>query len=226
MIAGNPLDRSDKGTIETNARSFACLNYNAPGTPQTPNFPTTNCPDGLRAQVYFPSCWDGVNLDSPDHKSHVAYPTQDYDNGPCPATHPVRIISIFIEVNWHTEQFGAMWYGDQQPFVFSFGDPTGYGLHGDFVSNMVSSSFWNSVTNVICSHLSLTAGTLTFSKTPSTLAMTEAVISPSVSRLPSSPIMLPTAAFSSARLTSRSTVGSMPSQAATQSSLAQMMLNL
>ena len=22
----------------------------------------------------FPQCWDGVNLDSPDHKSHMAYP--------------------------------------------------------------------------------------------------------------------------------------------------------
>ncbi|GLI75920.1 hypothetical protein PoHVEF18_004186 [Penicillium ochrochloron] len=134
MIAGSPFDRSDKGTIETHARSFACLNYNAPGTPQTYGFPTTKCPNGIRAQVYFPSCWDGVNLDSPDHKSHVAYPTQEYDNGPCPATHPVRIISIFIEVTWHTEQFDDMWYGDSQPFVFSFGDPTGYGIHGDFLN--------------------------------------------------------------------------------------------
>ena len=25
----------------------------------------------LRAEVFFPSCWDGVNLDSSDHKSHV-----------------------------------------------------------------------------------------------------------------------------------------------------------
>src|SRR5690349_3007618 len=24
--------------------------------------------------VVFPQCWDGVNLDSPDHKSHMAYP--------------------------------------------------------------------------------------------------------------------------------------------------------
>ncbi|KAF4272369.1 hypothetical protein CNMCM8812_008790 [Aspergillus fumigatus] len=134
MVAGSPFDRSDKGDIATAARSFACLNYNGPGTPQTHGFPTTHCPNGLRAQVYFPSCWDGVNLDSPDHRSHVAYPTQSYDNGPCPASHPVRIISIFLEVTWHTERFGDMWYGNQQPFVFSFGDPTGYGLHADFLN--------------------------------------------------------------------------------------------
>jgi hypothetical protein len=184
MIAGNPFDRSDKVTIETQARNFACLNYNAPGTPQTTNFPTTNCPNGIRAQVYFPSCWDGVNLDSPDHKSHVAYPTQAYDNGPCPATHPVRIISIFIEITWHTEQFGDMWYGDHQPFVFSFGDPTGYGLHADFVSSQASGPM-NAVTDISFQY-SLTAGMSTFSKMRSTLAMTEAVISPSVSPSPCS----------------------------------------
>jgi hypothetical protein len=51
-------------------------------------------------------CWDGVNLDSPDHKSHVAYPT----NGPalfsgtgtggaCPSTHPVKIPQVMLEVH-------------------------------------------------------------------------------------------------------------------------------
>ncbi|KAL1953046.1 hypothetical protein VTO42DRAFT_3739 [Malbranchea cinnamomea] len=134
MVAGNPLDRQYKDTIEADARSFACLNYEGPATPQTDAFPKINCPNGLRTQVFFPSCWDGVNLDSPDHKSHVVYPNTTYDSGPCPESHPVRIISIFIEVTWHTELFADMWYGDDQPFVLSSGDPTGYGLHADFVN--------------------------------------------------------------------------------------------
>ena len=29
--------------------------------------------DRLSFHVRFPSCWDGVNVDSPDHKSHVRY---------------------------------------------------------------------------------------------------------------------------------------------------------
>ncbi len=28
---------------------------------------------GLALHVQFPNCWDGVNLDSPDHQSHMAY---------------------------------------------------------------------------------------------------------------------------------------------------------
>jgi hypothetical protein len=50
-------------------------------------------------------CWDGKNLDSPDHKSHVAYPsngpatfTGSSTGGNCPATHPVKIPQIMLEV--------------------------------------------------------------------------------------------------------------------------------
>jgi len=32
--------------------------------------------------------------------------------------------------------FADDWYGNSQPFVFSNGDPTGYGFHGDFVSRL------------------------------------------------------------------------------------------
>ena len=32
-----------------------------------------NCDGGLRMEVMFPQCWDGVNIDSPDHKSHVQF---------------------------------------------------------------------------------------------------------------------------------------------------------
>ena len=57
------------------------------GPSQTPPV----CPDGrgqsLRLHVNFPSCWDGRNLDSADHKSHMAYPTGRV----CPADHPVAV---------------------------------------------------------------------------------------------------------------------------------------
>jgi hypothetical protein len=98
--------------------------------PQTPGFANTHCPDGLRAQVFFPSCWDGVNLDSSDHKSHMAYP-DEIDNGSCPPTHPHHLVSIFFEVLFSVRQFNALNGGR---FVLSNGDPTGYGLHGDFMN--------------------------------------------------------------------------------------------
>ncbi|KAL2798642.1 hypothetical protein BJX66DRAFT_36175 [Aspergillus keveii] len=134
MLAGNPLDREYKDTREAEARSYACLDYTGGAKPETNGLPNYNCPNGLRSQVFFPSCWDGKNYDSPDHKSHMAYPIEAYNSGTCPDSHPVKIVSIFIEVIWHTEFFADMWYGDSHPFVFSNGDPTGYGFHGDFVN--------------------------------------------------------------------------------------------
>lgn len=102
MIAGDPFIRSETGKDEApgNAVSFVCLNY-AEGSSRHLSIPNKNCPEGLRAQVFFPSCWDGVNVDSPDHKSHMSYPIGNYDNGRCPSSHPVRLISIFYECVSH-----------------------------------------------------------------------------------------------------------------------------
>ena len=87
---------------------------------------------------YSTRCWDGKNLDSPDHASHVAYPTSGTfeSGGPCPSTHPVKIPQLFYEVIWDTTKFNnaADWPTDgSQPFVWSYGDATGYGTHGDYV---------------------------------------------------------------------------------------------
>lgn len=132
MIAGNPFQRNYTGTFAAQAISFACLDYNGPATPYTNGFPDRNCPDGLRVQVYFPSCWDGVNLDSPDHSSHMSYPADTaYNNGRCPSTHPVHLISIFYEVIYQTDNYANEWNGNQHPFVLAQGDNTGYGFHGD-----------------------------------------------------------------------------------------------
>lgn len=134
MLAGDPSKRSGGDDFASQAISYACLDYNGPARKETNGFPNYNCANGLRAQVFFPACWDGENLDSPDHKSHVAYPIDNYNSGRCPSSHPVPLVSIFYEVLWDTGKFADKWYGNEQPFVWSNGDPTGYGYHGDFVN--------------------------------------------------------------------------------------------
>ena len=114
----------------TKTNAYFSINFNGPPTPQTPGFANTNCPDGLRAQIFFPGCWDGVNLDSSDHKSHMAYP-DGIDNGQCPSSHPHHLISIFFEVWFGVSEFNNL--NDGGRFVLANGDPTGYGLHGDFM---------------------------------------------------------------------------------------------
>ena len=135
MLSGDASARSyDNSTLTyLNSRpvadrtSFACIDYNHP-SPETPSMTNTNCPDGLRAQIQFQSCWDGVNAYLPN-SAHVAYMSQ-IDNGVCPPTHPVPLPHLFFEVYYSVAQFS----GVDGKFVFANGDETEYSFHGDFMS--------------------------------------------------------------------------------------------
>lgn len=145
MLVGAPERRKDEKDHEARSLSFRCWEKNwggeqgAPGAGKDTKFlPNRPCPGGIRANHFFPTCWDGVNLDSPDHKSHVSFTASGSfeSGGPCPASHPVKIPQILYEVAWDTTPFNDPndWPEDgSQPFVFSMGDGTGYGTHGDYV---------------------------------------------------------------------------------------------
>ena len=79
-------------------------------------------------------CWNGKDLDSTDHKSHMSYPIQAPDGGDCPAGFPVRIPGIFYEINFDVDPKNWPHGTGTNPFRWSCGDPTGYGLHGDFLN--------------------------------------------------------------------------------------------
>ncbi|KAF9055516.1 hypothetical protein BDZ89DRAFT_1125250 [Hymenopellis radicata] len=96
----------------------------------------TLCSHGLTGVIDFPSCWDGVNLDSENHFSHTAYPSKGPDSGICddPA-YPITFPRVVLQVDWMIAPFAAI--RDQamfpsQPYVLSNGDPTGYSYHADF----------------------------------------------------------------------------------------------
>lgn len=63
-------------------------------------FPMESCAE-LEVSMAFPSCWDGVNIDSEDHMSHVSYDIEGgrFD-GDCPETHPVKLpeIQLFFRI--------------------------------------------------------------------------------------------------------------------------------
>jgi len=132
MVAGYPARRNfTAGYVPDTAVSYACLGDQPHA--ETPGFPTDKffCRNGLRAQIFFPMCWNGRDLDSPDHRTHMSYATT-YNNGNCPATHPVRIPGVFFEAFYSVDKFP---HGTgKNPFVWANGDPTGYGFHGDFLS--------------------------------------------------------------------------------------------
>ncbi|KAF2703049.1 hypothetical protein K504DRAFT_508453 [Pleomassaria siparia CBS 279.74] len=154
MISGDVRNRNFSGPVPDPERSlwtakdksqfnlgqkalgFNCMNYAKPPEPSISRhflpdkaYLDANCADGIRTEIFFPSCWNGKDNDSPDHKSHMAYPDL-MNTGTCPPGFETRVPSLFFETIWDTSVFTGV---DGQ-FMFSNGDPTGYGYHGDFVT--------------------------------------------------------------------------------------------
>jgi hypothetical protein len=138
MVVGNPGARTKAEADRYPQLTYTCLETMNTRFPETKDFPKKACPAGIMANIRFPTCWDGKNLDTPDHMSHMAYPSSGtFENqGPCPATHPVRVSQVLFETIFETKAFNNRndWPADgSQPFVWSFGDQTGFGTHGDYL---------------------------------------------------------------------------------------------
>jgi Domain of unknown function (DUF1996) len=108
-------------TSNLRVAGFAC----GKGTPTSP-VPLDCGNERLKGVVIFPSCWDGVHLDSPDHRSHMAYPR----GKGCPSTHPVSLPKLVVHV------------------VYGISNGAGYGLSSDAMMGTSSgrsmhADFWN-----------------------------------------------------------------------------------
>lgn len=118
MIAGvnDTEQKSRPGATECgdNAPVTPCLRPDGDCTTTGSHFfPAKPCHE-MEAFMHFPSCWDGVNLDSPDHSSHVAYTNDTLVTGTCPPGFPVKIpqIALFFRIKpyvggWHVFSTGT-----------------------------------------------------------------------------------------------------------------------
>ncbi|KAL7423501.1 hypothetical protein Q5752_001081 [Cryptotrichosporon argae] len=133
MYGGNPYNKAKATGI-----SIGCLLADKTsfwnGTAEGFNFPV-ECPGGIKAEVYFPQCWDGVNLFKTD-MSHMSYPVNTDDlgrDGACPWSHPVRLPTILIEAVFYPSEI-APGVAVEDHLIWANGDTTGWGWHSDFVN--------------------------------------------------------------------------------------------
>jgi hypothetical protein len=88
MVAGNSKATTKQSTSVV---SWGCGRAST-GTAAVP----TCASNTLVLHVYFPDCWNGHDLDSADHKSHMAYT----HNGACPKGYPVLLPKLTEDVQY------------------------------------------------------------------------------------------------------------------------------
>ncbi len=149
MIAGNKNNVGGVQMInELEVAVWGCENAN-----RTNNGAIASCPVGDIATltISFPQCWDGVNLDSPDHKSHMAYPV--YRNPPqrstCPSTHPVMLPIISEIFHWKVASGMDTNYWRLTSDMYSTSTRGGYSAHADWMNGWTPSFFRSIVTKCL-----------------------------------------------------------------------------
>ncbi len=81
---------------------YSCFSH---GMPKAQRMTPPSCGVGelLSIGVRFPDCWNGVDLDSADHRSHMAYSVQ----GVCPSTHSVAVPRLTVWMLYPHQERGA-----------------------------------------------------------------------------------------------------------------------
>ena len=127
-----PWPEDDQETRTQRALGFNCLNYEKARRENKAEdslarhfmpdkaYLDANCPDGVRLELMFPSCWNGELDGGEDHKSHVAFP-DNVMTGNCPEGYDRRLVSLFYETIIATDRYKSK----SGKFVFSNGDLKG-----------------------------------------------------------------------------------------------------
>lgn len=105
----SPCERDDAG---------GCEGYGPSNQKEHGFLPLSACAE-LEINIKFPTCWDGINLESKDGEKHVVYSEEcdgelhnecfDFD---CPASHPVKFPEVHLYVRVRNYQGGAHVFSD------------------------------------------------------------------------------------------------------------------
>jgi len=112
MIAGNAK--------ATTAQPTTVVAWHCAGQGGNYRKPPSCGTDDLVLTIRFPQCWDGENLDSWNHKAHMA----KRQRGDCPSSHPVGVPRLVMNVHWKVKSNAGL----------SLASGTIYSPHADFMN--------------------------------------------------------------------------------------------
>jgi hypothetical protein len=114
MIAGNA---NAKRPQPISVVGWSCGGLGTP--PKSAAVPSCPSDETLQLRATFPNCWNGRDVDSPDHKRHLAYAV----SGTCPRSHPVALPTLVL-----------MFLYPSTDLVRPLQASGRYGSHADFVN--------------------------------------------------------------------------------------------
>ena len=140
MIAGNPVTFGRQITWEGHPNlnelhhSFECLSDKLPDGRGGRSQSIPPCPVGgeILFELAFPQCWDGKNLDSPDHRSHMSY-REGWMPGHCDAAHPVALPAISFNIHIRVKEGNDTTKWRLSSDAYDTSKPGGYSAHGDVI---------------------------------------------------------------------------------------------
>jgi hypothetical protein len=120
--------------IVTSNYAWRCVRPDNSKTAAQSTIPACASDQHLMLRLQFPQCWDGINLDTADHRSHMAFLSQ----GACPPSHPHKVVDLRISARWAGDiAHGISRYrGDLGAYLSSdaeAGTSRGRSAHGDFL---------------------------------------------------------------------------------------------
>jgi hypothetical protein len=71
MFIGDLNARTKQQAAHFRQLTYTCMENAGSREHESVGFPTHACPYGIMTSLRFPTCWDGKNLDSPDHMAHM-----------------------------------------------------------------------------------------------------------------------------------------------------------
>ena len=172
MIAGDmhtlPGETQSTSVVRWHCQSWESNDSTNPMFSAT--IPECVAPDRLRMDIFFPSCWNGVDLDSDDHKSHMAYPVNDGgpDGTRCPDSHPVPVVrasyhyafGVKPEVYDPNTLSSKGWRLASDMYEVTEENPGGLSLHGDWFNGWHPSVMESILQNCIQQELDCHDGNL------------------------------------------------------------------
>ena len=148
MIAGNSANVGQPQVVnQLPVATWECENSPSVNTGMVPSCPVG---DIVRLVINFPQCWDGVRLDSPDHKQHMAYPNYRSDErSSCPASHPVMLPIVTEIFRWPVSvgMNPAFWRLTSDMYPIS--TRGGYSAHADWMNGWAPAEFQTIITRCL-----------------------------------------------------------------------------